>query len=199
MRAFKSIYEWWKGKRRIDAVPFEELQSSYRDDPAGCFKEFVRRLSGLVFSAAASYLKRIDPRTSTGSIRAKTERIFQEFSPQFIGGEPQTILLRFADVIRRELDDATFSAMAPIYYLQLPIYHVADDRSRQLLAAFLQEGKPDEVVELLAQRFNEPVEQIEYDLQKANRDLRKVISEDFTPEELRELTEGYISKESEIL
>jgi len=101
--------------------------------------------------------------------------------------------LRFADVIRNELDDATFSAMASVFYLQLPIYHIADDRSRRLLAAALQEGRPDEAVEILAERFNEPVEEIEKGLQKANADLKKVISEDFTPEEIRELTEGYVS------
>lgn len=193
MRRVKSIYEWWKGKRKLDALPFEELQSTYAEDPVGAYKEFVRRLSRLVFFAATAYLKKVDSKSSQAEIEQKVEHIFREFSPQFTSGDPQKILLRFADVIRNELDDATFSAMAPVFYLQLPLYHIADERARRLLAAALQEVKLDEVPYLLAQRFNEPVEEIEKGLIKANADLQKVIKEDFTPEELRELTEGYVS------
>ena len=112
MRRVKSIYEWWKGKRKLDALPFEELQSTYAEDPVGAYKEFVRRLSRLVFFAATAYLKKVDPKSSQAEIEQKVERIFREFSPQFTSGDPQKILLRFADVIRNELDDATFSALA---------------------------------------------------------------------------------------
>lgn len=200
MGLIESIYEWrqrkpWRRRPRLDGLPFEELQERYDEDPGGVYKEFIRRLRGLVFWAVNAYMTKINPGTSRDTIEEKTMNIFQEFSPQFIRGEPQTILLRFAAVIRSELDDEVFRAMGVHYYKQLPIYHINDDEARRFLAAAFQYGLHDgekPIEEMLAERFNETPERVESILTRANAHLKKVIKKDFTPDELKELTEGYV-------
>lgn len=197
MSLLKSIYEWrpWKGERKLDALPFEELTSSYADDPGGTYTEFVRRLQRLIFYAVSEYLLRTEGHTTREAIEEKVGSIFQEFSPQFGSGDPQTILLRYASVIRKELDEEAFHVIGLFFYKQLPTYHIADEQARSVLAAAYQEALSEQtkpMVEILAERFNRNPEEIQRILRKANQDLQTVMNDEFTRDELSELTEGYL-------
>lgn len=197
MGVFKSIYEWrpWKQERKLEALPFEELQSSYAESPAGTFTEFTRRLQRLVFYAASEYLGRTQSETTREAIEEKVGRIFEEFSPEFASGEPQKVLLRFASVIRRQLDEESFRVIGPFFYKQLPTYHIADEEARIVLAATYQEALSSQTMplaEILAERFNRSPEEIQKILQKANEELKRVIAQEFTRDELSDLTDGYL-------
>lgn len=193
----ETIYGWLglTGERRLEALPFEELQESYAKDPVGTYTEFGRRLQRLVFYAAEEYLSRTSSGVNVAAIEDKVGQIFEEFSPQFGSGDPQTILLRFAAVLRRQLDGESFQVIGRFFYKQLPTYHISDDEARIVLAASYQEALSKQAMslkEVLADRFNRSPTEIEKILRRANEEFERVITEEFTVEELNELTEGYL-------
>jgi hypothetical protein len=195
MAFLQTIYRWlWTGERKLEALLFEELQDYAAENPEGAYNEFVRRLQRLVFYAAEEYLQRNSSEVTRDAIEEKVGKIFEEFSPQFGSGDPQTILLRFAAVIRRELDADSFGIIGLFYYKQLPTYHISDDEARIILAASYQEALSSEgsLKEALAYRFNRSPDEIERILKRAHKEYDKVINEEFSSEELNELTEGYL-------
>jgi hypothetical protein len=196
MGIIQTIYGWlpWSGERKLEALPFEELQESAAENPVGAYEEFVRRMQRLVFYAAEEYLQRNSAEVTREATEEKVSHIFEEFSPQFGSGDPSTILLRFAAVIRRELDDEAFRVIGLFFYKQLPTYHISDNDARIILAASYQEALSNEgsLKEALAERFNRSPNEIERILKKAHKEYEKVTSEEFSTDELEELTEGYL-------
>lgn len=194
MGIFETIYGWWTGERKLEALPFNELQASGAENPVSAYTEFIRRLQRLVFYAAEEYLQRNSTQVTREAIEEKVGQIFEEFSPEFGSGDPHTVLLRFAAVIRRELDAEAFGIIGLFFYKQLPTYHISDDEARIILAASYQEALSNEgsLKEALADRFNRSPDEIERILKRAHEEYEKVITEEFSSDELTELTEGYL-------
>jgi len=195
MSFLKTIYRWlWTDERKLEALLFEELQDYAAENPEGAYNEFIRRLQRLVFYAAEEYLQRKSSEVTRDAIEEKVGQIFEEFSPQFGSDDPQTILLRFAAVMRRQLDADSFGIMGLFYYKQLPIYHISDDEARIILAACYQDALSSEgsLKEALADRFNRSPDEIEKILKKAHKEYDKVMREEFSSDELNQLTEGYL-------
>src|SRR5215467_5177838 len=142
MGLLESISRWrpWKARAKVDGIPFEELQNRYSEDANATYKEFIRRLHQLIFYAASEYLERTKGRRRQEEIENIVIGIFEEFSPQFAIGSPDKILVRFAQVIRNQLDDKAFRVIAALFYKQIPIYHLSDEGERRLLAAVYEEG-----------------------------------------------------------
>jgi hypothetical protein len=180
----------------LDVLPFEELTGHYGWEGEAVFAEFVRRLDRIVFYAALDYCVRQNPSASKDEIEEQKIRVFEDFAPEFGSGDPPTLLRRFAEVIRRGLDEKAFEKIAHRYYYQLPLYHLKDDRQRQFLAAFYQNGVGTEegkrLAEDLAERFQVTVEEAGRLLEKGQRSVNEIIENDFTTQELSELTEGNV-------
>jgi hypothetical protein len=197
MGLFESTYRWipWKSRPDLRAIPFEELQNRYSEDPKAVYEEFIRRLRWLVFYAVEEYMDRTQPRRTREEIEDTVIGIFQDFSPEFNSGEPQMILVRFANIVRRALDDEAFRVIARRFYRQVPIYHLSEPLERRLLAAAYEEGLSKEgtsMAETLAERFDVAPDEVRKILAQANKNLAKVIQQDFDGDELRELSEGYL-------
>ena len=197
MGLFESTYGWipWKRRPELWAIPFEELQNRYSEDPKAVYEEFVRRLRWLVFYAAEEYMGRTQPGRTREEIEDAVIGIFEDFSPEFNSGEPQMILVRFANILRRALDDEAFRVIARRFYTQFPIYHLSDRWERRLLAAAYEEGltkQAKSMAESLAERFDVAPDEVRKILAKANNDLAKIIQQEFDVDELRELSEGYL-------
>jgi hypothetical protein len=198
MGVLETIRRWrpWKGRPKLEAVPFEELQNRCAEDPEGVHREFIRRLHKLVFYAAAEYLKRHGNRDQR-EVEEMTMRVFEDFAPEFASGEPIRLLVRFSHAIRRVLDREAFEGIVHLYYPLLPTYHIPDDAERRFLAAAYQavlagDGERD-IDEILAERFETTVEEAGSILASARKHLDEVIRDDFEAAELKEATEGYLS------
>jgi hypothetical protein len=202
MGLLETISRWrfWGKLPEWDALPFEELQNRYEEGPEAIYKEFIRRLNKLVFYASVDYLKRNRQSVTKQSAEEKMMRTFEEFGPEFGNGEPATLLRRFADAIRRVLDDQAFDGIGYFYYSLLPTYHIRDHQERKLLAASyqaaLQGEKGKDIDEALAERFDLSVEKVRLILHSARRRLQDVMDKEFGAAELRELTEGYLPAEA---
>jgi hypothetical protein len=184
-------------KAALNTVPFEELPKRYGSEAEEVFREFMSRLKSLVFYAAEDYLKRTNMRIPTQKeADDKMVEVFEEFLPQFTAGDDSTLLLRFAEVIRDKLDHDAFEKIGLRYYYQLPIYHLNNDDERRYLAASYETGlgteEGKELAEDLAERFKVTVHEARRILKKGNESLVKVMTSDFTVQELRGLTEGYL-------
>lgn len=197
MGVLETIRRWrpWSGRPRLEALPFEELQNRYAEDPQGVYREFIRRLHRLVFYAAEDYLGRHGNRDQQ-EVEEMTMRVFEDFGPEFGSGEPITLLVRFSSAIRRILDGEAFQQIVEVYYRLLPTYHITDDAERRFLAAAYQgalagDGQRD-IDQILAERFETTVEEAGSILASARRHLDDVIGNDFEAAELQEATEGYL-------
>lgn len=201
MTLLETIYRWivFKKHPSLGALPFEELQTRYENEPLAVYEEFIRRLKTLVFYAAHDYLKREHERSGRPAVERleveeKLIEVFREFGTEFTNGTPITILLRFATVIRRLLGDESFEKIACIYYPLLPTYHISNEKERRMLAAAYEEalsGRVD-IDEVLAERFGMSVDEAHSILQKARQHLDQIVNEEFEPGELQEATEGVL-------
>jgi hypothetical protein len=75
----------------------------------------------------------------------------------------------------------------------LPIYCLSNDRQRQALALLYQQGYDTEDMdpaEWLAERLGIRAEQAETILTAANQAFARIVANDYTAEELSEMTEG---------
>src|ERR1700691_4114630 len=117
MGVLETIRRWrpWRGRPRLEALPFEELQNRYAEDPHDVYREFIRRLHRLVFYAAEDYLGRHGNRDKQ-EVEEMTMRVFEDFGPEFGSGEPITLLVRFSSAIRRVLDGEAFQQIVEVYY-----------------------------------------------------------------------------------
>ena len=198
MAPFGTILDWihWRRNPRLDSLRFEELQERYAEDQQGTYREFIRRLRPLVFYAAEHYLQSIGNAFTEIDVDNKVDEVFEDFSPEFDSGDPATLLQRFAGAIRRVLDDEAFRVIGPTFYRLLPIYNVPDAQQRRFLAAVYEQAlstPDDSVVESLATRMGVTSEEASEVLQRANKSVQKVMREDFSATELRDLTDGYLS------
>ena len=192
MSLHETIYGWFKGRPGLDRLPFEELAGRYEVEPVAVFEEFVRRLEPLVFQAAFDFVTRTSHPATVVEVEKMTMKVFEDFTPEFASGARSMVLVRFAAAIRRVLDEEAFEAIATRYYHQLPLYHVKDDQQRRLLSASYQCGVGPTPAEDMAQRFQITVDEAARILRNGNRSLRDVIANDFTEDELNELTEGKV-------
>jgi hypothetical protein len=184
---WEEVLGWVFRRPPLASVPYEELVRRYPKERKEAFDEFVRRLSGIVFLAAADFCKR------EGVERAAelTTSAFEAFLPHIVAGVPEMVLRRFAGTIRGVLDDEAFRTIERLYYLHLPLYHLQDDEQRRCLEAMLASGLAAEAPQI-AERLLLPVERVEQLLKAGNRELDRVMHEDFEEAELRELTEGVL-------
>src|SRR5208282_6395343 len=122
MDVLETIHRWrlWWGRPKLEALPFEELQNRYGEDPQGVYREFSRRLHKLVFYAAQDYLGRHGDNRAQKDVEELVIRTFEDFGPEFGSGEPTMLLLRFANAIRRVLDEEAFRRIVEFYYRLLP-------------------------------------------------------------------------------
>lgn len=192
-----TIFDWigWKRSPRLDSLPFEELQNHYREDPVATYREFIRRLRPLVFHAAVHYLHS-QPGDSPSAVDKKVDEVFEEFSPQFCGGDPDTLLRRFAVAIRTVLGEDSFAAIGWRFYNLLAVYHLDDPEERRFLAASNENALGIEgtsLAEDLAARLQVTADEVREVLPRANSNLQEVIRSKFSPEDLRDLTEDYLS------
>lgn len=198
MAPFRTILDWipWKGKVSLDSLPFEELQEQYAEDQQGTYREFIRRLRPLVFYAAQQYLQSRGNVLTEIEVNNKTDEVFEDFSPEFGCGDPATLLQRFGGAIRRVLDDEAFRVIALPFYRLLFVYHLRNGEERRFLAAMYEKGlttSGDSVAESLATRMGVTPEKASETLQRANQNLQKIMHDDFSPAELKDLTDGYLS------
>lgn len=177
----------------LDQARFEELPRLYKLTPKDAYHEFTRRLQPLVLQAAQARSLRLGTGLSQTDPDGLTIRAFKEFAPTFGIGEDALVLCRFAEVIRRVMDDAAFDAISRRYYMQLPIYHLADPHQRAFLAIAYQlfVGRPD-MVERLSERFGISAERAADQLRSCNAALEKSARADFKIGELHRLTGGSI-------
>jgi len=197
MDLLQTIRRWIHRVRgvRLEALPFEELQNRYQEDPQKIYEEFIRRLSKLVFYAAEDFLKRQGEPLSQDKIEESGMRVFEDFGPEFGNGEPIMLLVRFADVIRlRVLDEAAFQRISTFYYRLLPTYHLSDDTERRFLVAAYQAALGDTeermIDEVLAERFETTAARAASILKRAHQHLNDVIRNEFEVSELQQATEG---------
>jgi hypothetical protein len=194
MPLFQTIYERFKRKPSLDRLPFEELAERYKSEPVAVLEEFVRRMQPLVFQAALDLETRLHPPASNAEVEEMALKVFEDFTPEFMSGDPSMVLVRFAAAIRRVLDDEAFEAIATRYYHQLLLYHVKDDQQRRFLSASYQKRFGPTPEEDMAQRFQVTVDEARRIIRNANRSLQDVIESDFTEDELSEMTEGRIRR-----
>jgi hypothetical protein len=198
MDVLETIRRWrlWWGRPKLEALPFEELQNRYGEDTQGVYREFSRRLHKLVFYAAQDYLGRHGDNRAQKDVEELVIRIFEDFGPEFGSGEPTMLLLRFANAIRRVLDEEAFRRIVEFYYRLLPTYHIVDEQERRFLAAAFQAAlageKEKDLDEILAERFETTVEEAGSILASARHHLDHVIGNEFEAGELHDSTEGYL-------
>lgn len=193
MDVLETIYRWSRWLRpQLDRLPFEELARRYPREEVEVWTEFLRRLNRIVFYAAEEYLQRTKGTVAQQEADEKTMEVFEEFAPQFASGGPALLLRRFATVIRRVLDREAFESIAYRYYYQLPIYYLEDENQRRVLAACYESGLSPSLAKQISQRFMMTLADAEKIIQAGNRSLEQIIANDFTPQELSELTEGYV-------
>jgi hypothetical protein len=176
MPLLETIYGLFKGKPALDRLPFEELAGRYESEPVAVFEEFVRRMQPLVFQAALDFVTRVNPPPSKPEVEKMSLKVFEDFTPEFISGEPSMVLVRFAAAIRRVLDEEAFDAIATRYYYQLPLYYMKDDQQRRFLAASYQSGVGQMPTEDLAERFQVTVDDASRIIREGNRSLLRTIS-----------------------
>jgi hypothetical protein len=186
MPLLQTIYRRFKRKPSLDRLPFEELAERYKSEPVAVFEEFVRRMQPLIFQAALDFEMRAHPSARDAEVEEMVLKVFEDFTPEFMSGDPSMVLVRFAAAIRRVL--------ATRYYHQLPLYHVKDDQQRRFLSASYQNGVGPTPAEDMAQRFQVPVDEAQRIVRDGNRSLQDVIESDFTEDELSEMTEGRIRR-----
>jgi len=194
MPLLQTIYKRFKRKPSLDRLPFEELAERYKSEPVAVFEEFVRRMQPLIFQAALDFETRAHPPASDAEVEEMVLKVFEDFTPEFMSGDPSMVLVSFAAAIRRVLDDEAFEAIATRYYHQLPLYHMKDDQQRRFLSASYQNGVGPTPAEDMAQRFQVPVDEAQRIIRDGNRSLQDVIESDFTEDELSEMTEGRIRR-----
>lgn len=196
MKLLEAIYRLIARPTSLDSLPYEELHQRFPNAKRAVWEEFVRRLRRLVFQAVQDNCRRKLPHASLEDLKEQTSQVFAEFYPEFGGGEGETVLLRFARVIRHILEDESFERIARRFYYHLPLYHVQDDQQRRFLAALFENGlatPPGKGFgEDIADRFQVPLEKALEVLRDGRKQLDEVINKEFTEEELRELTEDYL-------
>jgi hypothetical protein len=181
--------------RRLQTLPYEELPAYYRVDPRGVSHEFMRRLHKIVCRASVDYALRNPEHGKMTSDQAAelTVRAFQGFAPEFLSGKPETLLLRFAGVMRQQVLDATaFLSIRRLYYHQLPLYHLKNDEQRRLLAAFYDEALDPTRLGQVAAEAHLSVDETKRIIKEANQALNRVISNRFKAADLRNLTENLL-------
>jgi len=195
MPLIETIGRWLGRKPSVDKLPFEELPTRYVDDPEGVYEEFVRRLHRIVFQAAKDFLARNEPASADKEgVELKVMEAFRDFAPQFAIGDPSLLLVQFEGAVRRVLDDEAFQGIAHRYYYQLPIYHLKDEEQRKYLAASYEKGIRSTVAEEIAEQFRVSIEHASKVIAEGNRSIEDLIANDFTEEELKDMTQGYVSK-----
>jgi hypothetical protein len=193
MDVLETIYRWSRRfKPKLDRLPFDELARRYPREELQVWTEFHRRLNKIVLNAAVEYVDRTRGTVSQQEVEEKMMQVFDEFAPRFASGNPDMLLRRFAAAIRRVLDDEAFESIAYRYYYHLPIYHLEDDQQRRVLAACYENALNLDVAKQMSERFMITVAEAERIIDAANRSLSEVIANDFTPQELSKLTEGYV-------
>jgi hypothetical protein len=181
----------------LDRLPFEELAKRYAREPDAVFEEFHRRLNRIVFHAAEEY---VDGRHGTGlqpdameaMIEEMTLQVFERFAPQFARGAEDMLLCRFARVIREVLGNEAFESIAWRYYYQLPIYYIENKDQRRYLSACYEMGLKPPLVKQISERFMVTVAEADRIIEAANQSLKEIVANDFEPQELAKLTEGYV-------
>ena len=194
----ETIYRMLKRGRSPESLPYEELHRRFAYDRDVVWAEFVRRLQRLVFHCAEESSRLYAPSAarSREEIEENTVRAFKEFYPEFNQGEPETLLLRFAQAIRRVLGDEAFKQIALRFYYHLPLYHIQEDQPRRFMAALFENGlatRPGkDFAADLADRIQVSVERAKAMLLKGQKQLRKIMEKDFSRKELQERTEGLL-------
>ena len=198
MDLLETIFRMFKRGSSPESLPYEELHRRFAYDRETVWAEFVRRLRRLVFHCAEESFRLESPSAARDKeeIEERTVRAFTEFYPEFNQGEPKTLLLRFAQAIRRILGEEAFARIALRFYYHLPLYHIQDDQPRRFMAALFENGlatRPGkEFASDLADRFQVSVEETKRILEKGQKQLRTIMDKDFSHEELQSLTEGLL-------
>jgi hypothetical protein len=195
----ETIYRMLQRGTSLEALPYEELHRRFSHNREAVFGEFVRRLRRLIFHCAEESCRIAsggDASPQLDEIQEKTIRAFTEFHPEFDQGDPETLLVRFAQAVRRVLGEDAFSVIALRFYYHLPLYHIPDDTQRRFLAALFENGlatRPGkEFAADLADRFQVSVGETKKILAKGQKRLRQIMDKDFSSDELRDYSEGYL-------
>lgn len=204
MQLLDTIYRLVKsfGSEWVERAPYEELFRRYKraniSEKGQIYYEFCSRLSRLVYRASQDYVQRGKTAESDDSVEKLKDRVFRSFAPDMAAGDPDYGLRRFGTHISNILDKEAFDCIARAFYYQLPIYHIANDEQRRILAAMLQaemsKKKGSSYVEQVAEDFCMSPERVKVVMKAANKRLEYVIDNDFEREELRELTQGYLPR-----
>jgi hypothetical protein len=116
---------------------------------------------------------------------------FHSFVPEMGTGQPEMGLRRFAARVRSVLDEQAFEFIKRAYYRHLLLYYLEDRDQRRCLEAMYAMGlavTPQQI----AGRLLLPVEQVKQLLRDGNRELERILKDDFEEAELREMTEGLL-------
>jgi hypothetical protein len=188
VEGLKALWQYL-GRPSLETAPYEELLSHHRARPREVYNEFVRRLSELVFLAALNFCKRQGVAAVEEKAEALQTSAFQVFAPEMGSGEPKMVLRRFAATLRNVLDDEAFRTIERAYYRHLPLYHLRDNEQRRCLEAMLATALTA-TPQQIAKRFLLTAARVEELLKAGNRELERIVREDYEEDELRAMTEG---------
>lgn len=186
-----SLWDRFFGRTPLDSVPYDELLRRYSGEPTEVFTEFMRRLYELVFMAAEDYCKRQGRTAIKEAAEERTMAAFHSFVPQMGSGQPEMGLRRFAAILRSALDEQAFGLIKRAYYRHLLLYYLKDEDQRRCLEAMYAMGLAATPRQIAA-RFLLPVKHVEQLLKDGNRELERILKDDFEEAELREITEGFL-------
>jgi hypothetical protein len=182
---------WFKGRPSLGDAPYEDLVRRYVALPEEVFGEFVRRVQPIVLLAAEEYGHRNGIANLRDFVVQKATEVFVSFAAVITSGRPELVLVRLAHVVRQTLDQEAFDSVSRMLYEQIPLYHLRDRDQRRCLQAMYASGlraTPREV----AERLLLPETEAEALIKAGNQALQRVIEEDFTAEELHDMTEGHL-------